>query len=209
MLREREREIQPYGHSASVAYEGKSLFMSQPIEGWLSGNQKHPPGKTLRPINCNQFIASRQATGIPQVAWHPLHSACFYAIARAGGGLQLIDAKASRCVQSWTEDELRGPAMPLHPAVGMAGSDGLPRPEHADDVSCSNVPRVGVHNHNNDDYDDDFNRNSDHDHLVPVPHTLSWSQDGRRLAIASGASLTSGARCCMLHFSDSAMDVAS
>ena len=29
---EREREIQPYVHSASVAYEDKSLFMSQPIE---------------------------------------------------------------------------------------------------------------------------------------------------------------------------------
>ena len=42
--REREREIQPYVHSANVAYEDKSLFMSQPIEGWLSGNQKHPPG---------------------------------------------------------------------------------------------------------------------------------------------------------------------
>ena len=33
--REREREIQPYVHSANVAYEDKSLFMSQPIEGWL------------------------------------------------------------------------------------------------------------------------------------------------------------------------------
>ena len=43
-LLEREREIQPYVHSANVAYEDKSLFMSQPIEGWLSGNQKHPPG---------------------------------------------------------------------------------------------------------------------------------------------------------------------
>ena len=42
--RERERKIQSYVHSASVAYEDKSLFMSQPIERWLSGNQKHPPG---------------------------------------------------------------------------------------------------------------------------------------------------------------------
>ena len=31
--RDREREIQPYVHSASVAYEDKSLFMSQPVEG--------------------------------------------------------------------------------------------------------------------------------------------------------------------------------
>ena len=41
---ERERDFQPYVHSANVAYEDKLLFMSQPIEGWLSGNQKHPPG---------------------------------------------------------------------------------------------------------------------------------------------------------------------
>ena len=44
LKREREREIQPYVHSANVAYEDKSLFMSQPIEGWLSGNQNHPRG---------------------------------------------------------------------------------------------------------------------------------------------------------------------
>ena len=48
------------------------------------------------------------------LAWHPLPSACMYAICDWEGGLHLVDAKANSCIMSWSEDELHGPATRPH-----------------------------------------------------------------------------------------------
>ncbi len=112
---------------------------------------------------------------IQKAAWHPLHSACMCAISDIRGGVHLIDARANRCVKSWSEDELHGPATPSDvdpdywssPSTTSADSDA----EEPDDES-----------------------------YVYVEHVLEWSRDGCRLAIASGESKTSGARCSVLQF---------
>ena len=57
-----------------------------------------------------------QRTSVLQEAWHPLHSAYMYAISCSEGRVHLIDAKANRCVQSWSEDELHGHAEESEPA---------------------------------------------------------------------------------------------
>ena len=122
-----------------------------------------------------------------QEAWHPLSSACVYAMSCLRGGVHIVDAKAHRCVRSWSTDDLHGPAMLANPidANPTEAPEGVLHPHHADE---------------GDDADDDGNE--DH-YTAEVPHILSWSQDGSRLAVASGASLTRGAKCSVLHFSDS------
>ena len=137
--------------------------------------------QTLQPSICTDFSSGRQSSGTLQEAWH---STCIYAISCTRGGVHLIDARANRCVQSWTEDELHGPACPL-------GSEGMPSSQHANDTSSADASQYDSNDHGRDG-----NRGC-------VPRALSWSKDGCRLAIASGASLTRGARCCVLHFSES------
>ena len=143
--------------------------------------------KTLPPVVCADLTAGLQSSGNLQEAWHPWQSACIYAISYSKGGVHLIDAKANRCVQSWTEDELHGQARLT------AGLEGVQRTHRhdADDSSSAD-----------DSDDEDFDVAHDID-IYPhdvYPHALSWSKDGCRLAVASKTSLTRGARCCVLCF---------
>ena len=85
------------------------------------GNEAASTSRTLQPIFCAEFMSGRQFDNcqdlkILQLAWHPRHSACMYAIASWKSGVHLIDAKANRCVHTWNEDELYGPASPSDPA---------------------------------------------------------------------------------------------
>ena len=137
----------------------------------------------LQPIICTGLIAGLCRDGHMQEAWHPLHSTCIYAVSCIEGGVHLIDARANRCVHSWTEQDLHGPAMPSDPADIITSGD--------DDTSFADEPDDFDHEDDSDDY------------YIKAPHALSWSKDGCRLAVASCASLTHGARCCVLHFSDS------
>ena len=97
--------------------------------------------------------------------------------------MHLFDAKANRCVQSWTEDELHGSA------ALNEGTEGVQQPQPHDAPSA-------------DDSHGHFHRV--YEILMAFmkwfSHALSWSQDGRRLAVASKASLTCGARCSVLCF---------
>ncbi len=60
--------------------------------------------KGLLPSNCAGFTLDKP--DVWHLAWHPLHSACIYMLVDWDGGLHCIDARASRCVKSWTEAEL-------------------------------------------------------------------------------------------------------
>ena len=112
-------------------------------------------------------------------AWHPLHSACIYAVFSTTGSVHLIDAEANRCFQSWSQDELHGPATPPSLAQGAATSSA-DECDHEDPADWF------------DDEDDGC-----------CPYLLSWSKDGCRLAVASCASASYRARCSVLHFSKS------
>ena len=81
--------------------------------------------KTLQPVVCAEFMEGRQTSSVLQEAWHPLHIACMYAISCSQGGVHLIDAKANRCVWSWSEDELHGPDARLDPALSQKTISGL------------------------------------------------------------------------------------
>ena len=146
--------------------------------------------KTLikQPVVCADLMAGQLGNGILHEAWHPWHSACIYAVSSSKGGVHLIDTRANRCVQSWTEDELHGPAEPT------AGSEGVQCPElhDADDNSAAD---------DSDDESDESDLDVVGDHYV-FPHALSWSKDGCRLAVASKASVRRGhgARCSVLCF---------
>ena len=87
--------------------------------------------------------------------------------------------KPTRCVQSWTENEVHGSA-------GVEGMQNL-QPHDTDDTVSANE------SHSDDDFDM-------HDHSDRIFHTLCWSMDGCRLAVASSASLTRQARCSVLCF---------
>ncbi len=127
----------------------------------------------VEPARCAELTILEPEIRI--IAWHPLHSACVCAVSDMWGGVHLIDARAKRCVKSWSEDELHGPATPSHvdpdywssSGSVLAGSDE----EEPDDES-----------------------------YAIVEHVLEWSRDGCRLAVASGESKTSGARCSVVHF---------
>ncbi len=110
-------------------------------------------------------------------AWHPLQSACLYAVGSNSGGVFVIDAKANRCVVSWDEDELHG-----HPTAFHQRPYSRPDSCAADDL------------HTEGGWDMD---------PTAIQHKLEWSKDGRRLAVASGASSSTRARCSILHFGDS------
>ncbi len=110
-------------------------------------------------------------------AWHPLQSACLYAVGSNSGGVFLIDAKANRCVMSWDEDELHGHPTAFHQ-----------RPYSRPDSCADDDP------HTEGGWDMD---------PIAIQHKLEWSKDGRRLVVASGASSTTRARCSILHFGDS------
>ena len=113
---------------------------------------------TLPLLSLTGFTSALQADHIVYKAWHPLHSACVYAIATIPGTVHLIDAKANRCVRSWSQNELHGPTTSLD----SAQVDKItPADEQAREM-------------------------------------LSWSKDGRRLAVASR---TCPARCSVLYFS--------
>ena len=42
------------------------------------------------------------------LAWHPLQQSCIFAVSDVEGGVHIIDAKAGREVNTWTQAELRG-----------------------------------------------------------------------------------------------------
>ena len=132
----------------------------------------------LQPLCLTEFTAVRQANRISHEEWHPLHSASIYAILSTRGRVHVIDAKANRCVQSWWLCELHGPDMPSELAQGASTSSAHER----DDAYLAN----------------DYVPDDEH-----IAHVLSWSKDGCKLAIASGASATRRARCSVLHFSGS------
>ena len=120
--------------------------------------------QNLQSISSAGFSAGCRTRRILQEAWHSLHSACLYATSTVEDGVHsvhLINAQAKRCIWSWTEGKLHGPAMTSQP----------------DDCDVA--------------------------YLEHAPHVLSWSKDGRRLAVASGAYWKRGPRCCVLNFSDS------
>ena len=130
---------------------------------------------TLRPLSLGEFTAAPQASSIAPEAWHPLHSACIYAILSTSGSVHLIDAKASRSVHCWSRDELYGPATPSDAAQASSLD------QHNDSASADG------HGHGK----------SDHEQFRCVP---SWSEDGSRLSVAFGAFATRPARCSVLHF---------
>ncbi len=109
--------------------------------------------------------------------WHPVQSACLYAVGSNSGGVFLIDARANRCVMSWTEDELHGHITPF---------------QLAEDCQLDGCTA--------EDLDAELHQGLDPE---AIDHALEWSKDGRRLAVTSGASLTTRARCSILHFGDS------
>ena len=74
---------------------------------------------TLQPASLADIIAAPQANSILREAWHPLHSACIYAILSTSGCVHLIDAKANRSVQSWSQDELNGHGTPSGAALRL------------------------------------------------------------------------------------------
>ena len=129
-----------------------------------------PASKILQPLSLIEFSPGPQAAHDHHEAWYPLYHACIYAILSTTGSVHLIDAKANRCIQCWTQDELHCPATPMELAqvADTSSADG----------------------HDDETLDDAL-----------APHVLSWSKDGHRLAIASGAYGTSPARCHVLHFS--------
>ena len=133
--------------------------------------------KTLLPVRLAGVTPLQQGTHANiflHEAWHPVQRACIYAILSKDGSVHLIDAKANRCIRSWSHHELHDPATPLYVDAG----EGPNRCEREDDW---------------------------------VTRVLSWSEDGCRLAIATGKSLAratgrsgikqiSPASCCVLHF---------
>ena len=195
----------PTGHDMSLSPCGRTVI---DLHGLSTVGLQHwqiPPSSAIvkeaavissRTMPCfiyGEFNMDQQdkPSGL-QAAWHPLRSARIYAIACSTGGVHIIDAKGNRRVQSWSEDEVHGPAVLSDPAEEE-------EPDPAEDV---------VHRHHSDELDDYLNGFADrfsvrHDYDETVRHALSWSKDGCRLAVASGASLTCSARCSVLHFSDS------
>ena len=139
--------------------------------------------RTLQPVSLSEVTPASQLPPVDNIvlheAWHPVHRACIYAILSTDDSVHLIDARANRCVQSWRHDELHDAATPLDPDTSSAD-------ERNDEDIFGYVSYPG-----GEDYYDEW-----------VPRVLSWSRDGRRLAIATGASTTSTASCCVLHFSD-------
>ncbi len=103
-----------------------------------------------------------------QAAWHPLQGAQVFAIGSDRGDLCVIDAKANRCIVSWSEEELHG----------VAAASRLT------DGPCQSAPAAPTSS------------------VVTLGQDLEWSGDGRRLAVASRATATSGAKCSVLQFAD-------
>ncbi len=92
-----------------------------------------------------------------RLAWHPLQSACMYVLIDRGRGFHCIDARAGRCVKSWTEAEL-----------------------HDHDLRDQPV------DHPNSAADDQSNAGEAHPGYSRLPKALKWSLDGSKLAVASG-----------------------
>ena len=208
-------------------------------EAWMEGSitslqhwQLHPaspavptsddpqPSGTVQPSS--RAALSWDEHSAWELAWHPLPSACICAVVDLEGGVHLIDARANRCIRSWSEAELHCPGTrPEHAQwpsgsvqdgeADKTGSDGCrnscdgasledrvdSRPGHEQPVGQSGVPDsddepASEEDVANPDWDD-----SDDASSGGWPLVLIWSRDGRRLAVASGAN------CCVLHFSDS------
>ncbi len=107
-----------------------------------------------------------------QVAWHPLPCAYIYATDSPEGGVLLIDARANRCIKSWSEAELHGPAT-LH----CHGS-------HAYSASANGAHQTGPAGA----------------YPTDIEQLLEWSKDGHMLTVASHGSRQCMARCSVLHF---------
>ncbi len=116
-----------------------------------------------------------------KVAWHPLPHACIYAIGSTQGGLQLIDARANRCIKSWSETELHGPAA-----------------MHCDGSHPYNASAYGLHQ-----------TESGGAYPTDIQQLMEWSKDGRMLAVASHRSGPIKARCSVLHFEACALYLSS
>ncbi len=102
-----------------------------------------------------------------QAAWHPLPRACIYATGSTQGGVQLIDARANRCIKSWSETELHGPAA-----------------MHCDGSHPYNASANGLHQ-----------TESGGAYPTDIQQLMEWSKDGRMLAVASHRSGPIKARC--------------
>ena len=81
-----------------------------------SGKEAALVPRPLQPVSLGQPLQRPRYT--THRAWHPLHGARIYAIFGTDGSLHLIDAKAHRCVWSWSRDELHGPATPSDSGQG-------------------------------------------------------------------------------------------
>ena len=123
------RQYELLGKAASDSQCSKDLSLS-PCGSTVVGVELNVPGlehwhippsssiieeavsapKTLQPLSLGEITPVDW--GVAGKAWHPLQSACIYAISSRSCSVHLIDAKTNECVQYWTQDELHGPATP-------------------------------------------------------------------------------------------------
>ncbi len=113
--------------------------------------------KTVLPAACAGMTGAMLRDQPP--AWHPMHSACMYAVADVNRRVYLVDAIANQCVKWWCMGELYGPASSYQPAQVFTGlHDG------ADD-DMVNLKKITC-----------------------VSMVMSWSGDGTKLAASFGQS---------------------
>ena len=124
---------------------------SSASKGPYSGRTLH---QTVQPSFCAE-LASWQLD-FWRLAWHPLQSACIYAIADCNGGVHCIDARANKCIRSWTEAELHGAAV-------------MPELAQEDEDCCHDGP--GQHQATSK--------------VAVYHHVLAWAQNGSKLAVAT------------------------
>ena len=110
--------------------------------------------QTLQPSICAE-LALRQLNFF-RLAWHPLQSACIYAIADWNGGVHCINARANKCIRSWTEAELHGAAV-------------MPELAQEDEDCCH-------------DKSGDMKASAK---VIMYHHVLAWARNGSKLAVAS------------------------
>ena len=168
--------------SAWMDSSSNSLQLWQlPLASSPSSTSRGPPQShnQIQPEQVEPSICAALITVEPkvwQVAWHPLQGACICAVANLQGGVHLIDARANRCIRTWSEHELHR---------------SLP-PFRQDQYTISATP--------NEKTDKTGSNGQEKTSVDARPkkwyHALRWTQDGHRLAVASRS------KCCILHFSD-------
>ncbi len=176
ILGKQPRSMSPCG-SFVVGLEMDADLKPVSLQHWrlpAASALDHSLVEAVEPMPCAELLVPDPSE---HVAWHPLQSAAVYAAGSHQGGVYLVDARVGKCIKSWSEDELHGPARSFNNAQVTSSADWVGEGE----------------------YDDGDDSDQGQGKLL---HIFEWSKDGRRLAIASCGSATSGTRCSVLDFGD-------